>query len=136
VSQLQAEVQPPSTVIPLPGVHTLIGGEALAAQGVDTVFALPGVRFDSLFAALHDAQDSLRVIHIQQDDFGGRVIASELINPDYRKLAEAFGVTARRAEFPAVPRVQLRETIRAQEASLIELPIGPTPNLWKTLGRR
>ena len=136
MSQLQAEVQPPSTVIPLPGVHTLIGGEALAAQGVDTVFALPGVRFDGLFAALHDAQDSLPVIHIHQDDFGGRVIASELINPDYRKLAEAFGVTARRAETPALLRVQLREVINAQALGLIEVPIGPTPNPWKTLGRR
>lgn len=76
------------------------------------------------------------VRRIQQDDFGGRVIASELINPDYRKLAEAFGITGRRAETPAALRVQLREAIKAQEPALIEVPIGLTPNPWKTLGLR
>jgi acetolactate synthase-1/2/3 large subunit len=76
------------------------------------------------------------VRRIQQDDFGGRVIASDLVNPDYRKLAEAFGVTARRAETPAALRVQLREAIKAQEPALIDVPIGPTPNPWKTLGLR
>jgi acetolactate synthase-1/2/3 large subunit len=76
------------------------------------------------------------VRRIQQDDFGGRVIASHLVNPDYRKLAGAFGVTARRAATPAALRLQLREAIKAQEPALIEVPIGPTPNPWKTLGLR
>ncbi len=76
------------------------------------------------------------VRRIQQDDFGGRVIASDLVNPDYRKLAEAFGVAGRRAETPSALRVQLREAIAAQEPALIEVPIGPTPNPWKTLGLR
>ena len=76
------------------------------------------------------------VRRIQQDDFGGRVIASDLVNPDYRKLAGAFGVAARRATTPAALRVQLREAIQAQEPALIEVPIGPTPNPWKPLGLR
>ena len=76
------------------------------------------------------------VRRIQQDDFGGRVIASDLVNPDYHKLAEAFGVAGRRAETPSALRVQLREAIAAQEPALIEVPIGPTPNPWKTLGLR
>ncbi|MCA9878257.1 MAG: thiamine pyrophosphate-binding protein [Thermomicrobiales bacterium] len=76
------------------------------------------------------------VRRIQQQEFGGRVIASELVNPNYRKLAEAFGVAARRAASPAALRVQLREALRAQEPTLIEVPIGPTPNPWRTLGLR
>ena len=35
---------------------------------------------------------------IQKEDLGGRQIASDLRNPDYVKLAEAFGVAGRRAE--------------------------------------
>lgn len=58
-------------MIPLPGVHTLTGGEALVsslvAHGVDTVFALPGIQLDGLFAALYDAQDSLRVLHTRHE---------------------------------------------------------------------
>jgi acetolactate synthase-1/2/3 large subunit len=76
------------------------------------------------------------VRRIQQEEFGGRVIASDLVNPDYRKLAEAFGVTGRRAETPAALRVQLREAIKAEEPTLIEVPIGQTPNAYKTLGLR
>jgi acetolactate synthase I/II/III large subunit len=71
VSQLQSEVRAPATVNPLPGVHTLTGGEALVAsliaQGVDTIFALPGIQLDGLFAALYDARDHLRVIHTRHE---------------------------------------------------------------------
>ena len=38
------------------------------------------------------------VKRIQQVDMGGRTIASDLVNPDYVKLAESFGVTGRRAD--------------------------------------
>ncbi len=38
-------------------VHTLI------EHGVDTLFALPGVQNDHLFAALYDRRDDLRVLH-------------------------------------------------------------------------
>ncbi|MBA3450917.1 MAG: thiamine pyrophosphate-binding protein, partial [Chloroflexia bacterium] len=41
------------------------------------------------------------VLRIQQEQFGGRTIASDLLNPDFGKLADAFGVTGRRAESPA-----------------------------------
>lgn len=76
------------------------------------------------------------VRRIQQQEFGGRVIASDLVNPNYRQLAGAFGVTARRAESPAALRVYLREALQAREPTLIEVPIGPTPNPWRALGLR
>ncbi|WP_198014596.1 thiamine pyrophosphate-binding protein [Salipiger mucosus] len=41
--------------------------EALRAQGIDTVFALPGVQLDPLFNAFHDAGDGLRVIESRHE---------------------------------------------------------------------
>ncbi len=76
------------------------------------------------------------VRRIQTDLYGGKVIASDLVNPDYRALAAAFGIAGRRAETPAELRIQLREAIAANEPALIAVPIGPTPDPWKTLGLR
>ncbi|MGH7032328.1 MAG: thiamine pyrophosphate-binding protein, partial [Stellaceae bacterium] len=39
----------------------------LIANGVDKIFALPGVQNDVLFAALHDAQEKIRVIHTRHE---------------------------------------------------------------------
>lgn len=74
------------------------------------------------------------VRRIQQDEFKGRIIASDLVNPDYGKLAAAFDISARHAETPEQLRVQLREAIRANEPTLIEVPVGPMLNPWKALG--
>ena len=46
---------------------TMSGAEALIksikANGVDTLFALPGVQLDNIFEALHNQGNSIRVIH-------------------------------------------------------------------------
>ncbi|MDP9472766.1 MAG: thiamine pyrophosphate-binding protein [Chloroflexota bacterium] len=76
------------------------------------------------------------VQRIQREQFNGRTIASDLRNPDFVKLAEVFGVTGRRAETPEALRTQLREAIRADEPTLIHVPVGPMPNPWTTLGLR
>lgn len=76
------------------------------------------------------------VLRIQKDEYGGKVLASELVNPDYAKLAGAFGITARRAETPDQLRTQLRESIKADEPTLIEVPVPSMPNLWKALALR
>ncbi len=76
------------------------------------------------------------VRRIQQVDFGGRTIASDLVNPDYCKLAEAFGLRGRRAETPEQLRVALREALAANEPALIEVPVGEMPNPWRVLGLR
>jgi acetolactate synthase I/II/III large subunit len=41
--------------------------EMLRRHGVDTVFALPGVQNDALFAAFYDAGEALRVIHTRHE---------------------------------------------------------------------
>jgi acetolactate synthase-1/2/3 large subunit len=76
------------------------------------------------------------VRRIQQEQFGGRTIASDLRNPDYLKLADAFGVTGRRAETPDGLAVALREALRAGEPTLIEVPLGPLPSPWAALKLR
>ena len=76
------------------------------------------------------------VRRMQVHDYDNRVIASDLINPDFVRLAEAFGVSGRRAANAAELRVQLREAIGANEPTLIEVPVGEMPNPWKTLGLR
>ncbi len=49
----------------------LTGGEAivqaLLAQGVDTLFALPGVQNDYLYNALYDVGDKIRVLHTRHE---------------------------------------------------------------------
>ncbi|MGH2613793.1 MAG: thiamine pyrophosphate-dependent enzyme [Thermomicrobiales bacterium] len=76
------------------------------------------------------------VRRIQQEQFGGRTIASDLLNPDFLKLADAFGVSARSAESPRALRSAIEASIRADEPTLIAVPIGPVPNLWAKLGLR
>src|SRR5579862_566926 len=41
--------------------------EMMIVNGVDQVFALPGVQNDPLFAAFHDAQERLKVIHTRHE---------------------------------------------------------------------
>ena len=41
--------------------------ESLAANGIDTIFCLPGVQNDYLFDALHKAQDRIRAIHTRHE---------------------------------------------------------------------
>ena len=76
------------------------------------------------------------VKRIQQVDLGGREIASSLRNPDYVKLAESFGVVGRRTETAAGLQTAIEESIMANEPTLIEIPVGPMPNPWTTLGLR
>jgi acetolactate synthase-1/2/3 large subunit len=76
------------------------------------------------------------VKRIQKEDLGGRQIASDLRNPDYVKLAEAFGVVGRRTETASGLQTAIEESIKAHEPTLIEIPVGPMPNPWRVLGLR
>jgi acetolactate synthase-1/2/3 large subunit len=64
------------------------------------------------------------VRRIQDEDYGGRIIASELYNPNYQTLAKAFGIADRRAETAAQLQIQVREAVKANEPALIEVPVG------------
>jgi len=71
------------------------------------------------------------VRRIQQEQFGNRLIASDLANPDFVKYAESFGAAGRRARGPDELRVALRESFARREPTLIEVPVGSLPSPWE-----
>ena len=76
------------------------------------------------------------VRRIQRDQFGGRLIASDLLNPDMLKLADAFGIVGRRAEGAPALKSAIEDAIKADEPTLIEVPVEVMPNPWSVLGLR
>jgi acetolactate synthase I/II/III large subunit len=72
------------------------------------------------------------VSRIQQEQFGNRLIACDLTNPDFVRFAESFGAAAERARNPNELRAALRRAIgRRDGPTLIEVPVGPMPSPWE-----
>jgi len=62
--------------------------------------------------------------------YGGRAIATTLVNPDFVKFAESFGVTARRAKTPEELQQVLRELLAANKPAVIDYDIGEIPSAF------
>ncbi len=60
-------------------------------------------------------------------EFEGRTIGSELRDPDFMKLAEAYGARGVRARGPEALESALRESLTVPAPSLIEVPVGMMP---------
>lgn len=60
--------------------------ETLVGHGVDTIFGLPGVQLDGAFAALHRAQDRIRVIHPRHEQ------TTAYMADGYARVAGKMGV--------------------------------------------
>ena len=74
------------------------------------------------------------VRRIQQENFGNRVIASDLANPDFVKFGVSFGAEAERARTPQELREALeRAFARRDTPTLIEVPVGSFPSPWPFL---
>ena len=74
------------------------------------------------------------VRRIQKDNFGNRLIASDLVNPDFVRFAESFGAVGERAKTPEALREALRRALkRRDQPTLIEVPVGPFPSPWPYL---
>lgn len=69
----------------------------------------------------------------QKDDFAGRYIATDLVNPDYLALAAAFGITGYRANSPDDLRTMAVEALGKNEPALIEVPVTEMPSIWHLL---
>jgi acetolactate synthase-1/2/3 large subunit len=71
----------------------------------------------------------------QQVEFAGRVIGSDLRNPDFMKLADAFGVPGARASTPAQLQAALERALKESGPSLIEVPVerGSETSPWRFL---
>ena len=65
------------------------------------------------------------VLRAQMEEFDGRVIGTELHNPDFVKLAEAYGARGVLAEDASQLEVAVGEAVAADAPTLIEVPIGP-----------
>jgi acetolactate synthase-1/2/3 large subunit len=70
------------------------------------------------------------VRRIQQQQYGNRLIACDLANPDFVKFAESFGMAAFRAGSPAELEAALRRAFALDAPALIHVPVGEMPSPW------
>jgi acetolactate synthase-1/2/3 large subunit len=84
-----------------------------------------------LIAIVFDDGAFGNVRRIQEEQFGNRLIASDLANPDFVKFAESVGVIGLRARSPDELRACLREAISRRRPAVIEVPVGPMPSPWE-----
>ena len=73
------------------------------------------------------------VRRMQKQDYGNRLIGVDLLNPNFPKMAESFGVAGIRATSPAELRRELNAALKRRGPSLIEVPVGEMPDPWPTL---
>ena len=66
----------------------------------------------------------------QREKFGGRELGTLLRNPDWVRLAEAFGARGVRAEDPDALAVAVREACAADESTVIAVPMERLPNVF------
>ena len=64
----------------------------------------------------------------QVNQFQGRIIGADLHNPDFVKLAEAYGAKGFLANGPAELESTLKEALTLDAPVLIEVPVGPMPS--------
>ncbi len=71
----------------------------------------------------------------QEQQFGGRLLSSDLVNPDFVALASSFGICAERVETAPQLEGALRSALAAGAPALIEVAVGPMSNVWPVIGR-
>ena len=71
----------------------------------------------------------------QQQQFQGRLLGSELVNPDFVRLAESFGVNAVAVDSPEALRPVLERALGADRPMLIEVkvPRGTESDPWRII---
>jgi acetolactate synthase I/II/III large subunit len=72
------------------------------------------------------------VRRMQRERFGNRLIASDLVNPDFVAFGKSFGAEAVRARSPQELREALRRAFAHRDGpTLIEVPVGDLPSPWE-----
>jgi acetolactate synthase-1/2/3 large subunit len=66
----------------------------------------------------------------QMEKYGGRVIATDLVNPDFVKLAECYGAQGLRAKTPKELALAIRKGFDYNGPTLVEIPVGDMPSPW------
>jgi acetolactate synthase-1/2/3 large subunit len=73
------------------------------------------------------------VRRMQKVDYGNKLIATELRNPDFPKMAESYGIAGVKTTSPEGLRRELNAAFKRRGPSLIEVAIGEMPDPWSTL---
>jgi acetolactate synthase-1/2/3 large subunit len=107
--------RPDATVVPIVGD----GGFQYTMQEVATAVqfkvGLPIVIFnDSTYTAVKSAQ---------ADQYDRRFIAVDLVNPDYLKLADAYGIPGVRATSPDALTEAIGQAVKRDQPTIIDVPI-------------
>ncbi len=127
------------------GFATALGAKvALGATPVLSVNGDGGFMFNvqELATAVHHRIPLVSVVFndraygnvrtFQKQNFGNRLIASELTNPDFVRLAESFGAQGLRARTPEELRAAIgRGFATTAGPTLIEVPMGEVPSPWE-----
>jgi len=82
-----------------------------------------------------DNQSYGNVKTIQDQSFGGRNIAVDLVNPDFVALARAFGMPAVQATNGAELEAALRRFLAEDGPALISVPMPQVPSIWDMVKR-
>ena len=70
------------------------------------------------------------VRRIQAQQYGNRLIASDLANPDFVAFAKSFGVAAFRATTPEELERALKQAFALNAPALVHVPVGEMPSPW------
>ena len=70
------------------------------------------------------------VRRIQEERYGNRLIASDLVNPDFARLAESFGAAAFRATTAPELERSLLDALALRQPALVHVRCGVMPSPW------
>jgi acetolactate synthase-1/2/3 large subunit len=70
------------------------------------------------------------VRRMQRQLYGNRIIASDLRNPDFVRLAESFGMAARQVMGPDDLADALADALARDEPALLTAKVGEMPDPW------
>ena len=70
------------------------------------------------------------VKRMHQEIFIGRTIETDLVNPNFVKLAETFGATGKQAQTPDKLREAIKTGLRNNGPVVIKVPFGTFPSPW------
>jgi acetolactate synthase-1/2/3 large subunit len=70
------------------------------------------------------------VRRMQRELYGNRIIASDLRNPDFVRLAESFGMAARQVYGPDDLSDSLADALARDEPALLAVKVGEMPDPW------
>ena len=70
------------------------------------------------------------VMRDQKLNFDGREYASKLENPDFQKLADAYGINFYKAKSADQLNESIKKSFKINQPTFIEVPVGPMPRPW------